>query len=100
PPIRRMYFLASLPVSMPGSRRWRLRLPVLWLFRCFLPALCRFSLPVAVTRKRLRDALWVFIFGMVTPSETKGPLESARGRKFRKGIVATRARRGQGKTDG
>src|SRR5256885_2875071 len=61
------YFLDSLLSWTTSSRRWRLRLPVLWLSRCFLPAWWRLSFPEAVTRKRLRDALWVFILGMVTP---------------------------------
>src|SRR5579884_2106661 len=58
------YFAASRPPSMTVPRRCRLRLPVLWLSRCFLPAWRRFSLPVPVTRKRFFEPLWVFILGM------------------------------------
>src|SRR5262245_16136500 len=58
------YFAATSPVSKSLARRWRLRLPVLWLFRCFLPAWLRLSLPLAVTRKRFREALCDFCFGM------------------------------------
>src|SRR5438445_12417100 len=61
------YLLGSLPVSTWPARRWRFRLPDLGLFRCFLPALLRASLPLAVTRKRLRAPLWVFTFGIVVP---------------------------------
>src|SRR5207248_1321024 len=64
-PINLAYRLANAGVATVGLRSCRLRLPVLWLFRCFLPAWLRLSLPLAVTLKRLRDALWVFIFGMV-----------------------------------
>src|SRR5262249_43260758 len=67
PPITLMYFFDSLAASMTTPRRWRLRLPVLWLSKCFLPAWRRFSLPSAVTRKRFFEALWVFILGMFAP---------------------------------
>src|SRR4051812_50977 len=72
------------------ARRWRLRLPVLWLLRCFLPAWLRFSLPVALTRKRFLAPLCVFILGIVitipagalgrpcTPKR-KGPLVHTKG---------------------
>ena len=75
-------------VSTTLARSWRLRLPVLWLFKCFLPAWLRFSLPVAVTRKRFFDALWVFILGMVAPFQSparaaaekeRGPWRSTKG---------------------
>src|SRR5437667_9904209 len=59
-----MYFLIRFLLSITASRKCRLRLPVLWLSRCFLPACRRFNLPVAVTRKRFLLALWVFISGM------------------------------------
>ena len=48
---------ANLLPLTTSSRKWRLRLPVLWLFRCFLPAWTRLSKPDAVTRKRFFDAL-------------------------------------------
>src|SRR5262249_20966976 len=76
PPIALMYLRANLPPATIGSRRWRLRLPVLGLFRCFLPAWLRLSLPVAVTRKRFFDALCVFILGIVAPV----PLSTRRGK--------------------
>src|SRR5439155_4816161 len=67
------YLLGSLPVSTCPARRWRFRLPDLGLFRCFLPALLRASLPLAVTRKRLRAPLWVFIFGIVVSLSDRQP---------------------------
>src|SRR5262249_4776734 len=70
-----MYLRANLLGINTDPRRWRLRLPVLGLLRCFLPACLRLSLPVAVTRKRFFDALCVFILGMVAP----GFLVSRRG---------------------
>src|SRR5262249_28099626 len=60
------YFFSSRLVSTILPRRCRLRLPVLWLFRCFLPAWLRLSLPVSVSRKRYLAALWVWAFGMGT----------------------------------
>src|SRR5262245_12614698 len=57
-------FVANLSVTVTGRRRRCLRSPGLWLFRCFLPALFRFSLPLAVTRKRFLELLWVFNFGI------------------------------------
>src|SRR5580765_7872486 len=63
-PIILTYLLASRPTSTLLARRWRLRLPVLWLFRCFLPAWLRFSLPLELTRKRFRAPLCVFVFGI------------------------------------
>src|SRR5262249_12402514 len=68
------------PVSMTVPRRWRLRLPVLWLSRCFLPAWRRFSLPLAVTRKRFLAPLWVFIFGMFQSFQSAFTLASKRKR--------------------
>src|SRR5438105_1493812 len=62
-----MYFLDNLLVSTTTSRSWRLRLPVLWLSKCFLPACRLFSFPVAVTRNRFLEALCVFILGMALP---------------------------------
>src|SRR5262245_51459639 len=62
-----MYLLATRPTSTTFLRSWRLRLPVLWLFKCFLPAWLRTSLPLAVTRKRFLEALCVFILGMAVP---------------------------------
>src|SRR5262245_16265224 len=64
PPMTLIYFLAISPVSMTEWRSCRLRLPVLWLFRCFLPAWLRLSLPVPVILNRFLDALCVFCFGM------------------------------------
>src|SRR5262245_291363 len=72
------YFLDNSLSWTTSSRRWRLRLPVLWLSRCFLPARWRLSLPEAVTRKRLREALWVFILGMVHRWSRPGQGASAR----------------------
>src|SRR5215510_11345246 len=63
-PIMAMYFLANAGVATVGWRSCRLRLPVLWLFRCFLPAWLRLSLPVPVILNRFLDALCVFCFGM------------------------------------
>src|SRR5258708_3967098 len=85
-----MYLLARRPPSTILARNWRLRLPVLWLLRCFLPAWLRLSRPEAVTRKRFLDALWVFILGMAGPRGQQdrraarremepGPLVVARG---------------------
>src|SRR5207249_7385751 len=59
-----MYFLILFLLAMTVSRRCRLRLPVLWLSKCFFPAWRRFNLPEAVTRKRFLLPLWVFILGM------------------------------------
>src|SRR5947209_17774862 len=64
------YFFSSRLVSTSLARRCRLRLPVLWLFRCFLPAWLRLSLPEAVTRKRFLEPLCVFILGMVPTLST------------------------------
>lgn len=61
----RIYLAATMPVSMTGDRKCRLRFPDLGLFKCFLPAWERLSLPLAVTLNRFRDALWVFILGMI-----------------------------------
>src|SRR5262249_31667374 len=52
PPRCLTYLRAILLPVTNGLRSWDLRLAVLGLFRCFLPAWARFSLPEAVTRKR------------------------------------------------
>src|SRR5207244_9876129 len=62
-----LYFLARASDRVIGSRKWRLRLPLLGLFKCFLPAWRRFSLPVPVMRKRFLAPLCVFILGMANP---------------------------------
>jgi hypothetical protein len=62
-----MYLDANLSVSVIGRRKWRLRLAVLGLFKCFLPACLRFIFPLAVTRKRFLAPLCVFNFGMTNP---------------------------------
>jgi hypothetical protein len=67
PPMMLIYFRASLPPSMTTRHSFRLRLLVLWLFKCFLPACVRLSRPVAVTRKRFFEALCVFCFGTMAP---------------------------------
>src|SRR5258707_3125579 len=64
------YLRASLPPSMTGVRRWRLRLPVLPLFKWRLQLLWRFNLPDAVILKRFFDPLCVFILGMARPAFT------------------------------
>src|SRR5262249_62341747 len=58
------YLLAIVLVSTMVPRRLRLRLVDLWLLRWRLLAMARLSLPVAVTRNRFLDALWLFILGM------------------------------------
>src|SRR5258708_33537094 len=105
----RMYLDGNFPVSTSGARRWRLRLPVLGLLRCVLPAWLRLSLPVAVTRKRFFDALWVFILGTVAPTfpmlpetgrpwlwfavtKRKEPLASAKGPRVSVSRTPTRIR--------
>ncbi len=71
----RMYFAAVRPTSVTVRRSWRLRFPVLWLFKCFLPHWVRLSFPVPVTLNRFLEALWVFIFGMTRPKkETRNRL--------------------------
>src|SRR5262245_1384705 len=75
-----MYLAATRPTSTTGRRSWRLRLALLGLLRCFLPACDRFSLPWAVTRKRFLEALCVFILGMVvSPNSTDQPRAPAGG---------------------
>src|SRR5262245_40846330 len=59
------YLLATRPVSTSFLRKCLLRFEVLGELRCFLPAWGRFSLPLALTRKRLTEPLCVFILGMV-----------------------------------
>src|SRR5260370_21263328 len=76
------YFLPSLPVSITMPRRCRLRLADLWAFRCFLPACRRFSLPLALTRKRFKELLWVFIFGMVVPPNKNAPCKPPRDNEW------------------
>src|SRR6266849_1957893 len=96
-----MYFLLILPASMIVPRRWRLRLPVLWLSKCFLPACRRLSLPEAVTRNLFFDPLWVFIFGMVVSPKTRRPLACTKGPAHRsspgpligEGIIGESSRR-------
>src|SRR5436190_15688498 len=72
------YFLPSLPPWITCERKWRLRLPLFGLFRCFLPACLRLSLPLAVTRKRFLEPLWVFILGMLM-HQKKGALVFTKG---------------------
>src|SRR5207245_6282726 len=64
-PIILTYLLGSRPTWTGLARKWRLRLPLLGLFRCFLPAWLRFNLPFAVTLNRLRELLCVLVLGMV-----------------------------------
>src|SRR5205085_7034619 len=91
PPSILTYFLANLVVARTPPRSCRLRLPLLWLFRCFLPACVRRSLPLADTRKRLREALCDFCLGM-------GPLFVKR--EYHRDPARGRQRRGRKKVAG
>src|SRR3712207_4074445 len=93
-----MYFCAVAPVSATRPRSWRLRLPLLWLLRCFLPAWLRFSLPLADTRNRFLEALWLFCLGMVQSSAPVGACVVRKRSCPRRGtsIVETDDRTGQG----
>src|SRR5260370_36298349 len=95
PPMLLTYFLPSRPVSMTLPRRWRLRLPDLWLSRCFLPAWRRFNLPEAVTRKRFFDPLCVLIFGIVLALKHREPWRHSLSQKARKKGTVPEKKRGQ-----
>ena len=55
---------ASVPSMIPLFRKWRFRLPLLWLNRCPRNALRCLTFPDAVTLKRRFIPLCVFCFGM------------------------------------
>src|SRR5437763_6138732 len=94
PPIMRTYFLATRPLSVMVVRSCRLRLPVLGLFKCFLPLCFRLSLPVADTLERVRMLLCVFILGMVVT------VPSVRGLRQEKVRRAEQKRKGPWRSPG